>query len=105
MVTSLPSTRPASLRPLRNAAARLLRPSPEPELTTATTGNADCCARTTDGHAPPAATPPTSATNSRRLIATPSGLEWRDRINRRPPCGRAIGGVDEIPLTPTCKNV
>jgi hypothetical protein len=58
---------PASLRPLRNAAAR--GASDDPALTKATTGIVGCCARAASGHV--AAAPPRSDMNWRRLIRAP----------------------------------
>jgi hypothetical protein len=62
--TSRPSTKPASLSPLRNAVARSVLVAPS--LRNPITGMAGCCARAASGHA--VAAPPSSVMNSRRLI-------------------------------------
>src|SRR5262249_6859520 len=70
MITLRPSTYPASSRPWRNVAASSEKTAADPPLRKPTTGIDGPCARAANGHA---ATPPTSAMNSRRLIVAPRG--------------------------------
>ena len=66
-----PSTKPVSLRPLRNAATKRVEVSGDPSRISATTGIFSAfCARAASGHA--AAALPRSDINSRRLIAAPT---------------------------------
>src|SRR5215472_11281698 len=65
MATFLPSTYPASLRPLRKLAMIALLASGEAVSRYPITGIVACCARTPTGHA---AAPQRAAINSRRLI-------------------------------------
>jgi len=50
IATSLPSTNPASARPLRNAATRGVEAAADVVRMKPTTGIADCCARAASGH-------------------------------------------------------
>src|SRR6478672_8377808 len=71
IATVFPSTKPASLKPLRNPAKRLAFGSGEPECRNPMTGIAGCCARAASGHA--AAAPPSMVMNARlctSVIAT-----------------------------------
>src|SRR5262249_27809877 len=61
-----PSTKPASLRPWRNARSASANGSADWALRNPTTGITSCCARAASGHA---AAPPSSVMNSRRLRA------------------------------------
>src|SRR6516165_629406 len=69
-ITFWPSTKPASLRALRNTAPKRAELSDDRPLTKPKTGIGGCCARAAIGHA---AAPPTSVMNSRRLIVAPRG--------------------------------
>jgi hypothetical protein len=66
MATFSPSTKPASLKPRRNAATKLVRGSGEPAWRNPITGIVACCARAASGHVP--AAPPSSVMNPRRFI-------------------------------------
>ena len=63
--TLLPSGKPPSFSPLRNAGSNGVNDSADPPIRIPITGAAGSCARTPSGHA--AAAPPSSVMNSRRL--------------------------------------
>src|SRR5260370_42161456 len=65
MTTLRPSTKPASVRPRRNAARRCSNDADGVLRRKPTTGIAGCCARAASGHAL-AAAPPSSVMNARR---------------------------------------
>src|SRR5262249_41055115 len=62
-----PSMKPPSFKPPRNASTRCADSSGDRELRNPTTGSA-CCALTPNGHT---TAPPSSVTNSRRIIQSP----------------------------------
>src|SRR5262245_58408144 len=97
IVTLRPSTKPASLRALRNPARRLAFGSGEPPCRNPITGMAGgCCARASAGHA---AVPPRAKRNSRRFMSNIRFAplrKWRSfsRTPSLPPSGRQVLGPD-----------
>ena len=73
IATSLPSTNPASARPLRNAATRGIEAAADVLRMKPITGIAGCCARAASGQA--AATLPIRPINSRRLMSAPKASQ------------------------------
>ena len=80
MATLRPSTKPASLKPCRNAAS-VREPMAVVAARNPTTGIAGCCARAASGHA--AAAPPSSVMNSRRFIRSPRQRWQAGRVETR----------------------
>ena len=92
MATSLPSTNPASARPLRNAATRCIEVAADVLRRIPITGIVGCCARAASGIAN---APPTAAMNSRRLMSALRLRKRHDSVGNRFTRGRPMSALGQ----------